>query len=139
MTCKDHDARSGQAMLIAVLSLGAAILGATTVAGILTLYQIRATTDTMNSSKALFAADTGVEWTLMSYYCNVTGRTPCPPSSPNLSASGAAVTSTCYDINDNPVSCSDTTSTVYAIAIGSSAGTKRAFEVSLVGATSTDP
>jgi hypothetical protein len=59
--------RSGQAMLIAVLSLGGAILGATTVAGLLTLYQIRATTDTANSAKAIFAADTGTEWALFNH------------------------------------------------------------------------
>jgi hypothetical protein len=44
------NSRSGQAMLIAVLALGGAILGATTVAGLLTLYQIRATTDTARAA-----------------------------------------------------------------------------------------
>ena len=58
-------------MLIAVLALGGAILGATAVAGLMTLYQIRAATDTANSAKAIFAADAGTEWALFNYYCGV--------------------------------------------------------------------
>ena len=56
-------------MLIAVLSLGGAILGATAVAGLLTLYQIRATTDTENSAKAIFAADAGIGMGAFNHYC----------------------------------------------------------------------
>lgn len=133
-------ARSGQAMLIAVLSLGGVILGATTIAGLLTLYQLRAANDAEHSSQALFAADSGVEWTLAAYYCNFTGRTPCPPTAPTFSASGAAMTSTCYEADGVTVSdCSNTTTTVSAITVGTSAGTRRAFAVSLQGSTSTDP
>ena len=53
---------SGQAMIIAILSLGGAILGATTLAGFLLLYNIRATTNSVNSAKAIFAADAGLNW-----------------------------------------------------------------------------
>jgi hypothetical protein len=60
--------RSGQAMLIAILTLGGAILGATSLAGLLLLYQIRATTDSANSAKAIFAADSGVNWALYSFF-----------------------------------------------------------------------
>ena len=37
--------RSGQVMIITILALGGTLLGATTVAGLLTLYQIRNSTD----------------------------------------------------------------------------------------------
>ena len=46
-------------MLLAVLTLGATMLGATTIAGLLMVYQIRQTTDFENSAKAVFAADAG--------------------------------------------------------------------------------
>lgn len=130
-------------MLIAVLSLGGVILGATTVAGLLTLYQLRASNDTRNSAKALFAADSGVEWSLFSYYCGLDSPSRCPDGPPSLSAlsaSGAAVTSTCYEADGVTVSdCSNTSTTASAITIGTSAGTRRAFTVSLQGSTSTDP
>lgn len=134
-------------MLIAVLSLGGAILGATTVAGLLTLYQLRAANDTENSAKALFAADSGVEWTLFDYYCGLDDPSRCSgevplPGDPagTFTASGANMTSTCYEADGVTVSdCADATDTVSAITIGQSAGTRRAFAVSLVGATSSDP
>ena len=66
-------------MLIAVLTLGGAILGATTLAGLLMLYQIRATTDTENSAKAIFAADAGVNWALYSYFDPPLGVMPGTP------------------------------------------------------------
>lgn len=100
--------RSGQAMLIAVLSLGGAILGATTVAGLLTLYQIRATTDSANSAKAIFAADAGIEWAQFDHYCTTDflpdGSTRCPSvnagasdyPSPTFQGSGAVITASCY-------------------------------------------
>ncbi len=132
--------RSGQAMLIAVLSLGSAILGATTIAGLLTLYQLRAANDTQNSAKALFAADAEVEWTLDDYYCGITGHVPCPPSIPVFTASGAMGSTTCYAADGVTASdCANTSTTVSAITIGTSAGTRRAFSLSLTGSTSTDP
>ncbi|TRZ65014.1 MAG: hypothetical protein D4Q79_00265, partial [Spirochaetia bacterium] len=57
-------ATRGQAMLLTVLVLGASILGVSTIAGYLTLLKIRAASDTANSTKAIFAADTGIEWEL---------------------------------------------------------------------------
>ena len=52
----------GQAMLITILALGGTILGATTIAGVLMIYQIRQATDLKLSSKAIFAADAAIEW-----------------------------------------------------------------------------
>ncbi len=62
---------SGQAMILTVLALGGTILGATTIAGLLMLYQIRQTADLANSAKAIFAADAGIEWALYDFTCNL--------------------------------------------------------------------
>jgi hypothetical protein len=144
---------SGQAMLIAVLSLGGAILGATTVAGLLTLYQLRAANDSQNSAKAIFAADSGVEWTLFNYYCGITNPSRCSDGAPDggnavpsadslpsfINGSGATVLITCSDLNGDPSACSDVSATVTGVSVGSSVNSKRAFAVSLVEATATDP
>lgn len=52
---------SGQAMLLTVIALGGTLLGATTIAGLLMLHQIRQSTDLRDSNKAIFAADAGIE------------------------------------------------------------------------------
>ena len=130
-------------MLIAVLALGGAILGATTVAGLLTLYQIRATTDTANSAKAIFAADTGTEWALFNYYCGVTPD-QCPDGplvTSTFAGSGASMTVSCYenyDATGYPILCSNT-STVAAISSGVANGSERAFFIGLSGSTTTYP
>lgn len=59
-------ARSGQAMLLTVIALGGTLLGATTIAGLLMLHQIRQSTDLKDSTKAIFAADAGLE--MAGYY-----------------------------------------------------------------------
>ena len=139
---KRRDRRSGQAMLTAVLSISGAILGATTVAGFLMLYQLRASTDSENSAKAIFAADSGVEWTLFDYYCGTDGR--CPnntyPSSDYPTSSFSNSVSfqvTCLDINGNSSACNDTSTTVTATALGLSSNSRRAF--ALMFGTSTNP
>lgn len=136
---KKRDWRSGQAMLTAVLSISGAILGATTVAGFLMLYQLRASTDSENSAKAIFAADSGVEWTLFNYYCAGDGRcTAGQGDYPSSSFSnGASVMVTCYDINDATSTCNDTSSTISATSLGTSLNSRRAF--ALMFTTSTNP
>lgn len=57
----------GQVMMIVVMVLSAAMIGATGIAGILTARQIRQTVDAGNFSKVLFAADSGLEWRLYKY------------------------------------------------------------------------
>jgi hypothetical protein len=146
----DHktNRRSGQAMLIAVLALGGAILGATTVAGLLTLYQIRATTDTANSAKAIFAADAGTEWALFNYYDGngYCGANPSQCSDgelpqPTFAGSGASITVSCYDnpgATGYPTPCNNT-STVVAISSGIANSSERAFFIGLSGAQTTYP
>jgi hypothetical protein len=136
--------RAGQAMLIAVLSLGGAILGATTVAGLLTLYQIRATTDSANSAKAIFAADAGVEWAQFNHFCVDDGRCPGVGSGTDyvapVFASANGVTPTlsvsCYvngDASGATTTCSDA-STTAAISSGIANGSERAFFLNFSGA-----
>lgn len=76
---KNGDSREGQAMLLTVIALGGTLLGATTIAGLLMLYQIRQATDLKDSNKAIFAADAGME--MVSYYLsNATGgKVPVTP------------------------------------------------------------
>lgn len=141
----DHktNSRSGQAMLIAVLALGAAILGATTVAGLLTLYQIRATTDTANSAKAIFAADAGTEWALFNYGCGM-NPAQCPNgpiAPPTFTGSGASAIVSCYDnsgATGDAIPCNNT-NTVVAISSGIANGSERAFFIGLSGAQTTYP
>jgi hypothetical protein len=134
---KNNSARRGQAMLIATLSLGGAILSATSIAGLLLMYQIRSTTDSANSAKAIFAADAGVEWSLYSYFN--------PPEGPLPTfGNGAVASTTCYDGNNTLLSyCDDLenapATTSYAISEGLAGGTRRAFLLDLSTATGTLP
>jgi hypothetical protein len=120
-------------MLIAVLTLGATMLGATTIAGLLMLYQIRQATDFGNSAKSVFAADAGAEWALYSYFRGES--TPAPTFENN-----ATVLVNCYDDSDPPLvtPCTATTS-VDAISKGSAGDTSRAFLATFSGATTSLP
>ena len=51
-------------MLLTILVIGGLLLGASAIAGLLMVYQIRQSSDITNSTKAIFAADTGIEWGL---------------------------------------------------------------------------
>jgi hypothetical protein len=131
---KNHS--KGQAMLFTVLSLGGAMLGVTTIAGILMVYQIRDTTDFENSAKAVFAADAGTELALYDFFQPVS-FTPSPFSN------GASMSTTCYDVNNAVTDCGATlvasSSATYAVARGSSLGSERAFYVNFSSATGTMP
>lgn len=125
--------RSGQAMLIAVLTLGGAILGATALAGLLTLYQVRSTTDSENSAKAIFAADSGLNWSLYSYF------NP-PEVATNTLSNGATYFVVCTDPDDDTViACDKAPSSTVVLAEGISNGSRRAFASNLTDATSTLP
>jgi len=51
-------------MLLTVLIVSGTILGATAIAGLLMLYQLRGATQFGQSMQAMFAADSGLEWKL---------------------------------------------------------------------------
>jgi hypothetical protein len=131
---KNNKRRNGQAMIIAILTLGGAILGATTLAGLLLLYQIRSTTDSESSAKAIFAADSGVNWALYSYF-----NSPQPQSGASSTLSnGASYLVTCSDDTGATIDC-DTSATTTAISEGDYNGSRRAFFFDLSGATGTFP
>ena len=123
--------RSGQVMILTILALGGTLLGATTIAGLLTLYQIRNSTDLANSAKAIFAADAGVEWGLYKFSCANGGlQTPCvvPEPDANISFSnGSSVKVTCLGAGA-VVDCTNPSVTSIK-SVGASGGSTRAFEV----------
>lgn len=134
--------RNGQVMILTVLALGGAILGATTIAGILMLYQIRQATDLTNSGKAIYAADAGLEWTLYNWFCASTGKTPCPApddvtwnrKTMNLgNGSKVTVTQTCFDASGAVLptctAATNASSTTFK-SLGASGNSSRAFGLS---------
>src|SRR3989344_7426978 len=60
--------KRGQVMLITILAISGTILGATAIAGLLMLYQIRQSTDIASSAKSVYAADSGIEWRLYKFF-----------------------------------------------------------------------
>jgi len=62
-------------MLLTVLIVSGTILGATAIAGLLMLYQLRGATQFGQSMQAMFAADSGLEWKL---YTEFVGNRPAP-------------------------------------------------------------
>lgn len=74
----------GQVMLLTVLIVSGTILGATTIAGLLMLYQLRQATQFSQSLQAFFAADSGLEWKLYQL-CKDDSR-PQPLMSPETNA-----------------------------------------------------
>lgn len=60
--------RSGQAILLSVIMLNGILISASAVAGLLITYQIRQANDSVESMKAFFAADAGIEDALYCYY-----------------------------------------------------------------------
>jgi hypothetical protein len=117
------------------------MLGATTVAGLLILFQIRQTTDAVNSAKAIFAADAGVEYALYDFYCPFSSPARCSPPpepEPPVFTNGATVDVTCYDSTNATTTCGDA-SAASAISKGLSLSSRRAFFVDLAAATSSLP
>lgn len=113
-------------MMLTVMAIGGTILGVTTIAGLLMLYQIRQTTDLANSGKAIYAADAGTEWGLYQIFQSEDrGNLPVPTFS-----NGSVVTVTCYQ-GATPQSQCGNSSTTSMKSVGSAGGTSRAFGVSL--------
>ncbi len=109
-------------MILSVLTLGGTILGATTIAGLLMLYQLRATSDTANSTKAIFAADAGADWGVYQFLHPLSSD-PAPKFS-----NGASFTVTCYDSSAATIDCRDPSAVVIRSA-GRSGNAYRALEV----------
>ena len=129
-------------MLLTVLAIGGAILGATSIAGLLMTYQIRATTDAAHSAQAVFAADAGTEWAQYVFFCQSFAVSPCAnPSStvplPAFADRYTSVTVACYDANGDPAACEATTTAASVISKGKSLDSVRAFYIPDISSTST--
>ena len=73
-----HDSpHKGQAMLLTVMLLSSAILGATSLAALLVLFQLRQATDAKASTQAIFAADSGIECVLFEKIVGTGDYTKC--------------------------------------------------------------
>lgn len=77
-----HSRQSGQAMLLTVMLLSSAILGATSLAALLVLFQLRQATDAKASTKAIFAADSGIECVLFERIIGTGDYTICGSNDP---------------------------------------------------------
>ncbi len=110
-------------MIMTIIALGGTILGATTVAGLLMVYQIRQASDLANSNRSIFAADAGIEWGLYSFF-NPSSTLAMPTF-----ANGASVSVTCYDAGgaSNPCAAASTSA---IRSLGQAGGVSRAFELS---------
>ncbi len=131
-------------MLLTVLTLGGTLLGVTTIAGLLMIYQVRQGTDLSQSAKAVFAADSGIEWSLYNVLCSATGASstkPCPITTvPPSFTNGATVAVTCRDDAGTIIPDCNSSSTVSVKSLGKFANTARAFCIfESCGATSTGP
>ena len=125
-----NSGRRGQVMLLTVLAISGTLLGATTIAGLLMVYQLRQSVDAGISARAIFAADSGLEWGLYKFFYP-TSTIPVPEFI-NKTQSGDGVTVTCYSDAQgaNPVGCEDQ-GLVLIRAVGKFGEVSRAFELSL--------
>lgn len=114
-------------MLVTVLAMSGTLLGATAIAGYLMLNQIRQTTDVVNSTKAIFAADAGLEWRIYKFFkadgqkcleCPDGGQCPAPAMT-----NGSTFQATCAS------QVVDLTETVSIQSKGISLRNARAFEL----------
>ena len=120
---------SGQAMIMTILALGGTMLGATTIAGLLMVYQIRQSTDMANSMKAIYAADSGLEWTLHNFFI-----TSSPLPSPVFSDTKTSASSTmaCWGSGGQAISCSSdplSVDTIEVRSVGRNSNVNRAFRI----------
>lgn len=112
-------------MILTVLALGGAVLGATTIAGLLMLYQIRETTDLANSAKAIYAADAGIEWSLYKWF-----KDPSPPAVSFTNRATVLITQSCLDKDGLTIDPCDSASPAVSVTFkskGTSGNSNRAF------------
>ncbi len=115
-------------MMLTVLTLGGALMGATTIAGLLMLYQIRQGSDINHSARAVFAADAGIEWGLYNLLCaEDPTKQPCPDPELPTFRNGATVTVECLDDAGAAVADCNPNQTITIKALGRSGNVARAF------------
>lgn len=119
-------------MLLTVLLLSGTILSATTIAGLLMLYQIRQSTDIANSTKAIYAADTGIEKRVAEIFLNPDA--PCSLSELPLVGSldnGAKFTVSCDRQREEPTTETEGLETLIIKSTGEASRNFRALETVL--------
>lgn len=102
----------GQVILLTAIIVAGVVMAATSLAGLLTLYELRQVTDVKNSSAAIFAADAGTE--CLSYQWTKDSSLDC---SNGTLTNGARFTTT------------STPSGTGFISIGTSGRSNRAFKI----------
>ncbi len=112
--------RKGQVMMLTVVAIGGTLLAATTVAGLLVVYQLRQSSDAANSAKAIFAADAGIEWGLYQFFKPALAGKEGP-----VFLNSASVTISCFPGSG----CKDESTNLIKV-IGRSANAARALEIS---------
>ncbi len=120
----NNNFQSGQAMLIVVLILGATMLGVTTIVGYVSLQKIKNVANITDSTKAIYAADSGVEWCFYNKIgSNGTSTFDCSGSSPTTGTSSLSLS------NGSSVSVSESGQEVKSI--GTDNSSYRAFGIFL--------
>lgn len=112
-------------MLLSVLTLGAIMLGATAIASLLIIYQIKMSSNSADSAKAIFAADAGVDWGLYQFIH------PTSTVAQPVFSNGASFTVSCYDSSLNQLSGCGSASTTIIRSFGRAGGLYRVFELRL--------
>lgn len=123
--------QSGQVMLLTVVVLSGTLMTVSGIVGFLMLHKIRQSTDIVSSAKAIFAADSGIEWELYRCFkcksveiCDSDCASPYdnPPSMFNNSEFTTTIT---FGASSTPT---------FIKSIGKAGNTARAFLMMLQGA-----
>ena len=130
----------GQVMLLTTVVLSGTFLVVSGMVGFLMVYKIRQSTDMTNSTKAILAADSGIEWELYRCFkcysaeiCDSDCPAPYSPpsySGPQMANNSIATTTVIFNASGTAESIK---------SVGKSGNTARAFQMMLKGATSTLP
>ena len=99
---------SGQIMLLSIMILAGVMLSASLIAGLLVRHQIRQVNDAVSSAKAIFAADTGIEfisWCIFEGcseipdpFTSIPPHDCAPGGDPSLITVSFDDTSTCFEL-----------------------------------------
>jgi hypothetical protein len=142
--------RQGQAMILTTIAMGGSLIVITTIAGLVTLYQLRQLSSVTSSAKAIYAAEAGLEWGIYQYqqfkrYEGLpTSFDPSGKELPTPFSNGAVAITRCLDENGviinttllsgPPYTPCDANLTAVVRAIGRDRGVSRAMQLSLQGA-----
>jgi len=117
--------KRAQAMLMSIVSISMVFVGATIIAGVLQVFQIRQSSDFANSTKAIYAADAGLEWGLY----QMIKRSGLPVDPAPILSNGATIDAVCRDVAGTVLDCTDAAVSSIS-ATGKSARSSRALQAS---------